>query len=781
MADNKLIGLQAVFESKDFQDGINGYNSSIDEASANTDEAGSAMSQVWTGLSTVGAAAWAGLAAGIAAVTVELGLAAAAAMESETVLARMEFVVASVGERTGVTADDVNALADALSKVVPIDDEVIVQAITMGLTFDGVNKDNIQPLLAAAADLATFTGKDLPSTMKELALAISDPDKAMRLLKDANITLTDAEMKTLKGFKDVGDTAGATTFLLEELKNKGITGLGEAMGDTAAGKLTIMQTALGNLQESLGAGLLDAMKGVFDKITEFANNPKVISFLTELGARIGDVVEGVIKKLPDMFKVLEGIISWLSNNKPLIIGILAAIGVAMAVFAINAGVAAVTAAAAFAPIVLALAVVAAVVALFVKAWQEDWGGIQGKVADAWAQVKPVFDELKTWLADNLPKAIKTLKEFWENKLLPAIKKVFIWLSDNLIPLFVKLVFWLQENLPKAIKILADFWTNTLQPAIKKVSDWIENTLIPILKKIWDWLSENLPKAIQKLSDFWNNTLLPAIKAVADFFNNTLLPAFKAIADFISTTFTNVTQALSDLWNNTLLPAITAVWNFIQTYLMPIFTALADFMDAVLGLAVRVLAAVWERLSEALGKVWDWVKNKVMDAFTQLKDQMDGPITTAVEALQKVWDAFKEKIGELWDKLEPFRAFLANVFKKALDGIWEVIEKIISKIGEWADAIRNLKLPDWLTPGSPTPLEIGLVGINAQLAKLASASLPAIRQQLEVMASVRDVPGSTSQAMGNSVSNSNQSTRNYVYGANFNIPNASGFIESLQGL
>jgi hypothetical protein len=781
MANDNQIGLQAVFENKEFQDGINSYNSSIDNAVANTDDAGSSMSQVWTGLSTVGAAAWAGLAAGIAAVTVELGLATAAAIESETIMTRVNFIIDAVGERSGVNAEFVNELVSSMSQVVPFDDEIIAQAAAVGLSFEGVNKDNLQPLLSAAADLSVFTGKDLPSSMKELALAISDPDKAMRLLKDANITLTDQEMKTLKGFKDVGDGAGATTFLLGKLKDNGILGLGEAMGDTAAGKLTIMQTALGNLQESLGAGLLDALKGVFDRITEFANNPKVIGFLTELGARIGDVVEGILNKLPDMFATLEGVIEWLKNNKPIIIGILAAIGVAMAAFAISSAAAAIATAASFAPVIAVLAVIAAVVAIFVKAWQEDWGGIQGKVADAWAQVKPVFDELKAWLAENLPEAIAKLKEFWENKLLPAIKKVFIWLSDTLIPLFVKLVYWLKENLPKAIQKLSDFWTNTLQPAIKKVSDWIENTLIPILKKIWDWLSDNLPKAIQKLSDFWNNTLLPAIKAVADFFNNTLLPAFKKIADFISTTFTTVTQALSDLWNNVLLPAITAVWYFIQTYLMPIFEALADFMDATLGLAVRVLAAVWERLSDALGRVWDWVKNKVMDAFTQLKDQMDGPITKAVEALQKVWDAFKQKVGDLWDKLEPFRVFLANIFKKALDGIWEVIENIISKIGEWADAIRNLKLPDWLTPGSPTPLEIGLVGINAQLDKLARASLPAIRHQMEVMATVQDIPGTAARGVGNSVSNSSQSTRNYVYGASFNIPNAGGFIESLQGL
>jgi len=745
------LGDEVTPETEKVKESVEEVGKTTKETADQTEDAANRMSEAWTGLSIVGAVAWAGLAAGIAAVIVELGLAASAAMESETVLARMEFVVANVGERTGITADDVNALADSLSKVVPIDDEVIVQAITMGLTFDGVNKDNIQPLLAAAADLATFTGKDLPGTMKELALAISDPDRAMRLLKDANITLTDAEMKTLKGFKDVGDTAGATTFLLEELKNKGITGLGEAMGETAAGKLTIMQTALGNLQESLGAGLLDAMKGVFDRITEFAQDPRILSFLTELGARIGDVVEGVINKLPDMFAVLEGIVTWLSNNKPLIIGILAAIGVAMAVFAYNAAAAAIATAVSFAPIIAALAVIAAVVAVFVKAWQEDWGGIQGKVKAAWAQIKPVFDKLQEWLKVNLPKALKALSEFWTKTLLPAIKVVIAWIVDNVIPVLVKLVLWLGDNVPKAIQATSDFFNNVLLPAIKVIGDWIENVLIPILTQMRDW------------------------------FQTYIVNAIKALVAIIQGALTAALTALSILWNNVLLPAITAVYNFIQNYIMPLFNALANLVDAVLGLALRVLAGIWQNiLLPAIQAVYNFISN-IIAAFNNVVTVVKGPLGAALEALAKMWDVVKEGIQTLWDKLEPFRSFLEGAFLSAVNGIKNAFSTVVGWIQKLADTLNSLTLPDWLTPGSPTPFETGLVGINEQLKKLASASLPAIRQQMDVMATVREVPGITSAATAGSVSNSNQSTRNYVYGANFNIPNASGFIESLQGL
>jgi hypothetical protein len=261
MANDNQIGLDAIFNDENFQKGIAGYNSATDDASSRTESAGNTMSDTWDKMSNVGAYAVAGLAAGFAALAVEIYAVVSAAMDAQDEMARVQFVVDGVADRTGVTTAEVEELATQMSLVYPIDDEVIAQAIAMGLTFDGVNKDNIQPLISAAADLASWTGRDLPSTMKSLSMAITDPDKAMRLLKEANITLTDAQMKTLKGFKDQGDAAGATTFILDQMKKKGIIGLGKAMGDTAKGKITIMQTALAGLQETLGNDLLNALSG----------------------------------------------------------------------------------------------------------------------------------------------------------------------------------------------------------------------------------------------------------------------------------------------------------------------------------------------------------------------------------------------------------------------------------------------------------------------------------------------------------------------------------------
>ena len=47
---------------------------------------------------------------------------------------------------------------------------------------------------------------------------------------------------------------------------------------------------------------------------------------------------------------------------------------------------------------------------------------------------------------------------------------------------------------------------------------------------------------------------------------------------------------------------------------------------------------------------------------------------------------------------------------SIGGISGVIETVVGWIKKLTDNLGKIKLPDWLTPGSPTPFEMGLRGI-----------------------------------------------------------------------
>lgn len=800
MADNEQIGLEAIFESEDFQKGIAEYNSAISDAVQTTEEAAgdiefsfgmlgdeienifsgisssveasmlavqdvvaeaagviegefsemgdevpqstdtvnesigsvgettketarvteessSGMTDAWGGLASAGTAIWAGLALAIAAVTAELLLAFDAAMDSEDVLERLEFQVGKTGAASGITTGQVLGLADSLSKVIPIDDEVIAQAATMGMTFDNVTKDNIEPLLKAAADLSFQTGKDLPAQMKTLALAIADPEKAVRLFKDANVTLTEAEEKQLKKLKETGDVLGAETFILDKVNEK-FGGLAETMGDTTSGKIKILQTSLGNLQETLGTGLLDAGIGVVEMFSELASNPRLISFVQDLGLAVGDAASAFLRNLPDITQVvdttldtLEGIPAWLEENQPIIAGVLGAIAVTLAAFGISSAAALAPVIASALPIIAVIGAVGLAIGILYKAWTEDWGGIQGKFMDAWVQIEPVFTKFQEWLAVQLPVALQFLADIWNNVLLPAIQTVIGWWVDNILPLYVAEVLWLSETIPAALQVLADFWTNILWPAIVVVSEWINTNLVPIFTALQQWLAVNIPVALQALSSFWTGTLLPAITAVWAWINTNLIPLFMAISRLINTVVVVALRILGNIFTNTILPAVRSVWSFISTSLSPIF--------------------------QEVGKI---VKETVVPA------------------------------------LEDLASFINDTLKGAFDGIASVIQGVIDIINTLIDTISNIALP----PGIQSE-GFGLEAINKELAKMASATIPAVKYQMEVLGSVRDVQGRGNSAFGGSISNSSQVTRNYLYGSRFEVSSHSSLIDLLNGM
>ncbi len=173
---------------------------------------------------------------------------------------------------------------------------------------------------------------------------------------------------------------------------------------------------------------------------------------------------------------------------------------------------------------------------------------------------------------------------------------------------------------------------------------------------------------------------------------TILPVIQELWAWLQTNLPLAIQALSDFWNNTLLPAIMAVWSFVQANVIPLMQALGDLLTTVIGVAVTALAGLWETvLLPALKSAGDWISGTF------------GPI------------------------LEKFTGWLESV-TGGVDGISAAFQTAIGWIKDLAEKLGSLTLPDWMTPGSPTPLEIGLLGIGAATHKLARVELPGLRAE-----------------------------------------------------
>jgi phage-related protein len=216
-------------------------------------------------------------------------------------------------------------------------------------------------------------------------------------------------------------------------------------------------------------------------------------------------------------------------------------------------------------------------------------------------------------------------------------------------------------------------------------------MLPHLQDLLQWLSENIPVAIQTLSDFWTNTLQPALAEFFGWVQSDVFPALQTLFDWLAVNVPEAIQTLSDFWTNTLRPAIEGVWSWLNTTVFPFWESFANLLSAVMGLAIEVLAGLWENiLLPALTTVYDFVKDK----------------------LQPVWQALSDFFGSIFGPaLDGFRTGAWATFKKALDGVGELIGDVKDAFDDLTTIIKNFKLPDWLQRDSPSPFEMVFIGAN----------------------------------------------------------------------
>jgi len=259
-----------------------------------------------------------------------------------------------------------------------------------------------------------------------------------------------------------------------------------------------------------------------------------------------------------------------------------------------------------------------------------------------------------------------------------------------------------ENWGGIRDILTNFWEGTARPA---------------LEQLWQWLQVNIPIALQTLSTFWQNTLLPALNTVWDFIVTSVIPALGDVWAWLSENVPAAVQTLSNYWTNVLLPSLRQAWSFFQGNILPVLRAVANVIDAVLGLAVRVLAGLWANiLLPALTDVWSFIQ------------------TNVIPILEALWSVIAETLGPVIARLAD--EWLPKV-QSGFSGIRDTLAQVTEFFNRLAENIRNVDLPEWLEPGSPTPFEIGLRGIGQALQTVVAAALQAFATQaLAVFTKVR---------------------------------------------
>lgn len=156
----------------------------------------------------------------------------------------------------------------------------------------------------------------------------------------------------------------------------------------------------------------------------------------------------------------------------------------------------------------------------------------------------------------------------------------------------------------------------------------------------------------------------------------------------------------------LLPFVTPLLTGFTTMVRKILPPMIEGFKHFASLLREKMAPIMERVKEALGRISDSMELAKAGSWV---------LKAAFDVLSFGFDA------AIWviDKV----VLVFEGLSYAIAGVRAAIDWLIRVWNDMKHRIESgINLPDWLTPGSPTPLELGLRGIGAEMDRLNMGGL-----------------------------------------------------------
>jgi len=195
-------------------------------------------------------------------------------VEFDKSVTRFNFVANNMGSAIGVSKQALDQIAETVSNNSLFDGDAVRDLETLMFSFDSLNSEIYQRSIPIISDLASRMGIDLVQAGQAVGSALETPEKALKTLKAANVTLNDEQTKTIQHFIDLGDKAGFQSSLLDILAQK-TRGAGEELANSASGGIVKAQQGIDDLDKAFGK-IVATIAGPFagaiaQNMNDFAN------------------------------------------------------------------------------------------------------------------------------------------------------------------------------------------------------------------------------------------------------------------------------------------------------------------------------------------------------------------------------------------------------------------------------------------------------------------------------------------------------------------------------
>lgn len=338
-------------------------------------------------------------------------------------------------------------------------------------------------------------------------------------------SITVAKTQITKGVADIINKID------ELLKNNGLGGIGEIISN-------------------IGNKVKETLSGISERL------PDIISFLERISPLIIGIVSGLIAYKMALLAIqaiqfIQGIIGMISafiSLIPAIKSVNDAMLLLNMTFAVN-------------PVVLIIAAIVALIAIFVVLWNKcEW--FRDFWIDLWKKIQSVFEPVINSLVNMFQQAWELIKVVWD-----YVSPYFEYIFNNIMIYVNFLKDVIVNSFSLAWKIIQQVW-NVATAYFKGIFD----TIAGIFEVVKDVLSGDFRgawEAIKRVFASWRqyfNTLWEAVKSVfsgvASFFGNIFSSAWNAV----KSAFSNFGNFFNNLFNETAnigRNIVEGIWNGIK--------------------------------------------------------------------------------------------------------------------------------------------------------------------------------------------------------------------------
>lgn len=294
--------LQIIIDAQNKTGGaLSGVSKELDKVKKNVES----FEPIFKKMAMVGTVAFAGF-------TTAIATSVSSANEAIKAQTQLEAVLKSTGNAVGLTTQDILDQASALQKMTTYNDEAILGAQNLLLTFTNVKGPIFQEAMGTILDMSTALGQDLKSSSIQVGKALQDPILGVSALRRVGVNFTEKQQEMIKTMVETGRVTEAQRYILKELATE-FGGSASAQAKTFEGRLIQLKNRLDDMSEGIGRALIPVLEKIAEKIAPVVD--KIITWIEqnpELTAKIlifGAVLSGIVATLGLLGMALPAIIT----------------------------------------------------------------------------------------------------------------------------------------------------------------------------------------------------------------------------------------------------------------------------------------------------------------------------------------------------------------------------------------------------------------------------------------------------------------------------------------